>query len=232
MLTRADDAIDRYVGALRAAGATGVDRYEQKLTANANKPENLGDLLLEGRAALMFLRHGFAVALQDRPDLRIELDNEVVHVEVKHFRQKKQDRADEKAMRQTDDLLRVTGELLESEGAEAWQQIVDVAIAKAPLYVSDAPNVLLVESSSPSLELMLGTAVHNYDKELLKSDDVRLRRLSGIMLVQTDWITTGEMRNVGFCPTRHAAAPLSACMTAALFAIVTDMLWSNRGECT
>ena len=224
-------AITQCLAQLRAEGATGLEQYEQKLGNNANEPEVLVDFLLEGRAALMFLRHGFNVAMQDRPDLRIELHEEVVYVEVKHFRQKEQDRLDEKAERETDDLLVVTGQLLESEGAEAWQQIVDVAVGKADQYAADAPNVLLVESSSPSLELMLGTAVRNYNKEVLKSEDVRLRRLSGIMLVQTDWIVLREMRNVYFLPTAHPAAPLSARMTDALFAIVTDMLRRNEGEC-
>ena len=224
MPSRAGDAVGERIDQLRAKGATGLEQYQQKLRANAHNPEVLADLLLEGRAALMFLRNGFDVSMRDSPDLRIELDREVVYAEVKHFREKEQDRVDEKAMREAPDRLVRTGELLESEGAEAWQQIVDVAVNKAHQYASDAPNVLLVESSSPSLELMLGSAVHDYDKEVLKSDDVRLRRLSGIMLVQTDWITSGEMRNVDFCPTRHGAAPLSARMTAALFAIRTDLL--------
>lgn len=223
MLNRADDTITQYIGALRAEGATGIDQYEEKLTTNANNPEVFGDLLLEGRAALMFFRYGFKVAMQDRPDLRIELENEAVYVEVKHFRQKDQDRVDEKAMRETDDLLVVTGELLESEGAEAWQQIVDVAISKADQYASDAPNVLVVESSSPSLELMLETAVHRYDRAVLKSRDLRLRRLSAMMLVQTHWIAVGEPRNVDFCRTAHAVVPLSARAASTLRDICVDL---------
>jgi hypothetical protein len=89
----------------------------------------------------------------------------------------------------------------------------------------------VIESSSPSLELMLGTAVHNYDQQVVKSRDIRLRRLSGIMLVQTEWVTSGEGRNVHFCPTRHATTPLSARMVDALFVIVTDMPDGKRGEC-
>jgi len=231
MSNRADTAIAQCIAALGAAGATGIDQYEQRLRNNADEPEVLEDFLLEGRAALMFLRHRFKVGMQDKPDLRIELDGEVVYVEVKHFREKERDREDEREMRATQERLVVTGELLESEGAEAWQQIVDVAVNKAPQYASDAPNVLVVESSSPSLELMIGTAVHDYDKEVLKSDDDRLRRLSGIMLVQTDWITSRDGRNVDFYPTSEAATPVSAHMAAALSAIVTDMPCGKRGEC-
>jgi hypothetical protein len=231
MSNRADVAIAESIAALRAAAATGIEQYEQKLRNNADEPEVLADLLLESRAALMFLRHGFEVAMQESPDLRIELDEEVVCVEVKHFREKEQDRLDEGAMRETPERLVRTGDLAQSEGAEAWEQIVAVAVKKAPQYASDAPNMLVVESSSPSLELMLRTAVNDYDKKVMKSADVRLRRLSGIMLAQTDWIVLRDMRNVCFLPTAHAAVPLSARMTHALFEIATDMLRREEREC-
>jgi hypothetical protein len=231
MADRGHSAIARCIDALRAAGATDVDQYKQRLRSNANQPDVLEDFLLEGRAALMFLRHGFKVAMQERPDLRIELHGEVVYVEVKHFREKEQDLVDEKAMRRAAGLLVRTGEVLESEGAEAWEQMLNVAMGKADQYASDAPNVLVIESSSPSLELMLGTAVGNYDQQVLKCRDIRLRRLSGIMLVQTEWVTCGEGRNVYFCPTRDAATPLSARMTAALSSIITDMPCGEQGEC-
>jgi hypothetical protein len=223
MSNRPDTAMTRCIAALRAAGATGTEQYEQKLRNNANKPEVLQDLLLEGRAALMFLRHRFKVGMQDKPDLRIELDGEIVYVEVKHFREKEQDRTDERSMSETTDLLVPYGDTVEREGADPWDQLANVAKSKVGQYVADFANVLVVESSSASLELALGTAVHNYDKQVLKSDDVRLRRLSGIMLVQTDRITCGEGRNVEFCPTRHAATPLGERTTDALFAIVADM---------
>jgi hypothetical protein len=226
-----NNAIARCVAALRAAGATGVHQYKQRLTSNANKPEVLVDLLLEGRAALMFLRHGFNVAMQERPDLRMEFHGELVYVEVKHFREKDQDRLDEKAMRETPGLLVPYGDTTELEGSDPWDQLADVAKHKLDQYVAGFPNILVVESSSSSLELVLGTAVHNYDNEVLKSDDCRLRRLSGIMVVQTDRTTTGDGRNVDFSPTRHAATPLSARMTDALFAIVTDMPYGKQGEC-
>jgi hypothetical protein len=223
MSTTTNELISEYIGRLRVGGASGIEQYEQRLSTNANDPDVLGDLLLEARAALMFLQYGFKVAMRDRPDLRIELDKQVAYVEVKHFREKEQDRADEKAMLEPSDRLVLTGELLESEGAVAWRQIVDVAIAKAGQYVSNAPNILVVESSSPSLELMLGTAVHVYDEEVLKSDDLRLRRLSGMMLVQTDWIAIREPRNVDFCPTAHAAAPLSPRLVSALANVRIDL---------
>ena len=223
MSSTTNQLISQYIGRLRAEGAAGIEQYEQKLRANAGNPDVLTDLLLEARAALMFLRNGFEGAMRERPDLQIEFDKEVVYVEVKHFRQKEQDRVDEKAMLEAHDRLVLTGELLESEGAVAWEQIVDVAIGKASQYMSDAPNILVVESSSPSLELMLETAIRQYDKEVLESYDLRLRRLSGMMLVQTDWIAIREPRNVDFCPTAHAAAPLRGRVASALAAIRIDL---------
>lgn len=231
MSDRADTAITLCIGDLSAAGATGIEEYEERLRSNAKNPVVLSNMLFEGRAALMFLRNGFKVAIQDNPDLRIELRGEVAYAEVTHFLEKEQDRRDDRSMLETTDLLVPYGDTVELEGADPCDQLANVAKRKVGQYVAGFANVLVVQSSSPSLELVLGTAVHNYDKQVLKSDDARLRRLSGIMLVQTEWITSGEGRNVDFCPTRHAATPLSSRMTAALFAIVTDMPCSKQGEC-
>ena len=48
MPDRGHSAITRCVGALRAAGATDADEYEQRLRSNADEPEVLEDFLLEG----------------------------------------------------------------------------------------------------------------------------------------------------------------------------------------
>lgn len=219
MPSATDQAITRWIAQLRAEGATGLEQYEQKLRSNAKNPDVfdvLCDLLLEGRAALMFLQNGFRVAMRESPDLQVELGKEIVYVEVKHFREKEQDRVDEKAMLEATDLLERIGDLTESEGAHAWEQITNVAIRKASQYMSGAANILVVESSSDSLELMLGTAVHQYDDQVLKSDDLRLRRLSAMMLINTRWIGLREPSNVEFCPTAHATVPLSKTLTSAL----------------
>jgi len=203
---------------LRAEGATGLKQYERKLKNNAKNPAVVCNLLFEGRAALMFLRNGLKVAMQGEagPDLRIELDKEVVYVEVTHFLEKAQDRVDEKRMLETPDLLEPYGDPTESEGAPAWTQMTNKAISKASQYMSDVPNILVFESSSVSLELELETAVHQYDDQVLKSDDLRLRRLSAMMLINTRWIGLREPSNVEFCPTAHATVPLSKTLTSAL----------------
>jgi hypothetical protein len=216
MPSTTDQAISQCIGRLTAQGATGLDQYEQRLRDNANKPAVLSDLLFEGWAALMLLRNGFKVAMRERPDLQIELDKEIVYVEVKHFREKEQDRVDEKAMQEATDLLVRIGDLTESEGAHAWEQITNVAIRKASQYMSGAANILVVESSSDSLELMLATAVEAYDDEVRKSNDLRLRRLSAMMLINTRWTAVREPSNVEFCRTAHATVPLSKKLTSAL----------------
>lgn len=218
MSSKTTQRITQYIAQLRAEGAAGLDEYERKLRNNANNPAVVCNLLFEGRAALMFLRNGFKVAMRAEagPDLRIELDKEVVYVEVTHFLEKAQDPVDEKRMLETTDLLVPYGDPTESEGAPASTQIANKAIRKASQYMSDAPNILVVESSSVSLELELETAVHQYDDHVLKSDDLRLRRLSAMMLINTRWIGFREPSNVEFCRTAHATLPLSKKLTSAL----------------
>lgn len=229
MSSETNEFISQCIARLRAEGASDTRQYKKKLIDNAKNPVVLSNMLFEGRAALMFLQNGFTVAMRGEvpgeagPDLRIKLDREVVYVEVTHFLEKEQDRVDEKSMIESSGLLVQYGDTVALEGAPPWDQIASVARRKVGQYMAGVSNILVVESSSPSLELVLGTAVGQYDEGVLESNDLRLRRLSGMMLVQTKWITTGEQRNVDFCPTTYAATPLSARMTAALSAIRTDL---------
>lgn len=212
-------SIDKYVAQLKAKGIAGIDQYEQRLKDNAGNSAVLDDLFFEGRAALLFRHNGFTVTLQERPDLQIGLDNEIVYVEVKHFREKGQDRLDEQAMLEDTDLLVPIGDLSATEGVPAWRQIANVAICKVDQYMDNAPNILIVESSSESLNLMAASAAHEYDDEVLRlTSDPRLRRLNAIILVNTRSIGFGSMGpwNVEFCQTSHTAVPLSARMTVAL----------------
>ncbi len=175
--------IDQYVTQLIRMGAIGVEQYEQKLKNNAKNIARLDDLFFEGRAALLFLKNRFNVTLRESPDLKIELDNEVVYVEVKHFGKKEQDRIDEKAMSETKDLLVEIGDTTATEGSAVWEQIANVAISKADQYVVNAPNILIIESSSDSTSLTLSSAAHEYNDRVCKTNDPRLRRLNALMLV-------------------------------------------------
>jgi hypothetical protein len=212
--------IDQLVAQLRCRGAIGVEQYEQKLKNNAKNIARLDDLGFEGRAALLFLKNGFKVTLRDSPDLKLELENEVVYAEVKHFKEKEQDRIDEKAMSETRDLLVPIGDTIATEGSAVWEQIVGVAISKADQYVMNAPNILVIESSSNSTSLTLSSAAHEYNDIVRETHDLRLRRLNALMLVNIE-ITFGSSgpQNIEFCPLAHVDTPMSDRLISVLFNI-------------
>jgi len=202
-------------------GAIGVEQYEQKLKNNAKNIARLDDLFFEGRAALLFLKNRFKVTLRESPDLKIELDNEVVYVEVKHFGKKEQDRIDEKAMSETKDLLVEIGDTTATEGSVVWEQIANVAISKADQYVMNAPNILIIESSSDSTSLTLSSAAHEYNDRVCKTNDPRLRRLNALMLVNCCLYGFGNSGsyNTEFRPLAYIDTPMSRRLNSILFDI-------------
>jgi len=138
--------IGEHVARLRSAGADGLDQYEARLLHNAGNPETLANLFCEGRAALMFLRNGWQVTLRERPDLQLGWRGDFIFAEVKRFCEKEQDRLNERAMAVSaaDFLVRLDDPTC-TEGSTAWEQLADVAIRKAPVYVEGAANILVVE---------------------------------------------------------------------------------------
>jgi hypothetical protein len=221
------DEIDRLITLLREEGIEGLADYEQRLVNNAGNVDVFTDLVFESSAALMFSRHGFKVTIREKPDLRVELDDEVIYAEVKHFREKEQDRIDEKAMRESEDLVPVGNTVL-LEGIAARQQIANIAARKASQYMANAPNLLVIASDSNCIAgIILSTAVNIYDEKVSESNDLCLRRLNGFMLMD-QWIWPGDRleqligagsRSVIFRPTACAAIPLSAKLTNALESI-------------
>jgi hypothetical protein len=208
-----DTIIPHLIAELRKEGIAGLPEYEQRLRNNAGNNTNFYDLLHEADTALMFSRHGFKVTLRERPDLRIELDGEVAYVEVKHFREKKQDRIDIQAMRDSEDLVPV-GILTPTEGSEAWEQLAKVAIRKANQYIEGAPNILTIATGSNSVDgSKLPTAVHLYNKRA--ASDPCLRKLNAFILID-QWFEPQENRNVFFCQTAYAATPVSSRLVDAL----------------
>ncbi len=210
--------IDEHIAHLRAAGAAGLDQYEARLRNNAGNPDTLANLLCEGLAALMFLHNGWQVTLRERPDLEIRLNGDAVYAEVKRFCEKKQDRLNELAMRNAaDDFLAPLDDPTQTEGKTAWEQLADVAIRKACVYMEGATNILVVESDSECLDLMLHSAVHEYDERALQSADLRRLRLNGIMLVNRGRISGRPIPfNVEFCETQRVAVPLNKRLAIAL----------------
>jgi hypothetical protein len=170
-----------HITELRGAGATGLNQYETRLRNNAGDPGTLANLFCEGLAALMFLHNGWQVALRESPDLHLELHGEVLYAEVKRFCEKEQDRFNERAMPDASDdgfLVRLDNPS-QTEGKTAWEQMVDVAIKKGPVYLEGAAKILVFENDSECLELMVNSAVHEYDERVLESDDLRGRTRSG-----------------------------------------------------
>jgi len=213
--------IDQLVTQLRGKGAIGVEQYEVKLKSNAKNIAVLDDLFFEGRAALLFLNNGFKVTLRDSPDLKIELDNEVVYAEVKHFREKEQDRRDEKAMSETRELLVEIGDTTATEGSAVWEQIAVVAINKVDQYVMNAPNILIIGSSSDSTSSTLSSAAHEYNDRVRKTNDPRLRRLNALMLVNCCLYGFGNSGpyNTEFYPLAYIDTPMSRRLISTLFDI-------------
>jgi hypothetical protein len=207
--------IGEHIVQLRNAGAGGLDQYEKRLRDNAGNPDTLANLFCEGLVALMFLRNDWQVILRESPDLQLGLKKDVMYAEVKRFWEKEEDRLNERAMLNApNDGFLVP---LDTPTKTAWEQIADVAIKKAPVYQEGAANILVVVSDSECLDLMVDSAVHEYDERAIESGDPRLRRLNGIMLVNRGRTSFRPVpSNVEFCQTQHAAVPLDVRLVIAL----------------
>lgn len=219
--------IDQLIARLRNTGAGGIEQYERKLKNNVKDIGTLYDLLFEGQAALLFLNNGFKVTLGDSPDLKMELDGEGLYAEVKHIREKEQDQIDEKAMAEQDrkaeeneeeDILvsignaKITDKKTNKEWA-IWEVIANVAISKAEAdqYVANAPNILIIESSSESTSLTLSSAALEYDDRICESQDLRFRRLNALMMVNCGLYAFGDCGtyNTEYCQLAHADVSMS-----------------------
>jgi hypothetical protein len=206
-----DVMIPRVIAELKKEGIAGLPEYEQRLRNNAGNENVFLDYFLEANVALMFSSHGFEVTMRDKPDLRIELDGEVAYAEVTHFRRKERDEIDEQAMRDSEDLVPVGGPT-PTEPAQVWDQLACKAKrkAKANQYREDAPNILVVETSSNAVNFtILSTAVHLYNK--WAASDEQLQRLNAIILRDQ-----GPKGNVHFCQTDRVAISMSPKLCDAL----------------
>jgi hypothetical protein len=196
--------IPNLITELSKAGIKGLDEYEGRLRNNAGDRDVLGDLLFEANVSLMFSRHGFQVTIREKPDIMIEHNGEIAYAEVKHFREKVQDILDEKAMRESNDLIPVSV-LTPTEGAEAWDQIADVAVKKKHQYQEDAPNLLVIATSSDAVSgVVVQTAGHIINEKAYS--DPQLRKLNALMLID-QWITRNK--NVDFYRTAYGTTPMS-----------------------
>jgi hypothetical protein len=204
-----EKVITKMCVSLEKAHVKGVPEYIERLRANANS-SNFDDFVLEGRAALMFSKAGCEVTIQDPPDLALRLNNEQFYAEVKHFREKEQDRIDAAKMSEPGDYLEPYGDTFPLEGKHAWEQVYDVAKKKIDQYREYVPNILVIESSSTSVEdTEIAGAVDMINEDVHSGKCMGFAKLNGILLITVDWYNIPQRRKVFFYRTSNAAVSLS-----------------------
>jgi hypothetical protein len=204
-------SIDPWIGELRMFGAKGVDDYEKKLRSFGNDERKLTEFLAEARAALHFLRNGWEVTMRDRPDLMLRIDGETLYAEVKHMHEKETDRRDARAIANAKPFEWVqVGNIFDDENSDGWQQMCDIAVKKEPQYRAGAQNLLVFVSHSEALDLMLKSAVNEFnDRMWAAGTSSPLRKLGGMMMLSNIYGPSTGMSNVEFYRTVYPMHPIS-----------------------
>jgi len=205
-----DDIITNMRISLEKAHVQGVPEYIKNLQAIA---DSFKDFRLEGKAALMFAKAGCIVTIRKRaepPDLVLKFNDEQFYAEVKHFREKEQDKIDAAKMSEPGDYLEPYGDTFPLEGKHAWEQVYDVTKDKIEKYKEHAPYILVIESSSTSVEdTEIPTAIDTINEDVRYSKYPGFAKLNGILLT-SDWNNISQQwRNVRFFRTSNPAVPLS-----------------------
>ena len=178
-----NDIITRIRSSLEKAHVEDIPEYIKKLQNNISN-DVFQDLFLEGRAAIMFSKAGFSVNMQDSPDLALKFNNEQFYAEVKHFREKEQDRRDNAKMSKAGDLLEPYGDTFPLEGKYACEEVYNVAINKINQYKEHAPNILVIESSSDCIEdTEIPSAIDMINKDVHSGKCPGFAKLNGILLI-------------------------------------------------
>jgi hypothetical protein len=211
-------SIDQWISALCSERAKDVDQYERKLRSLGSNEQKVFEMVSEARAALWFLRRGWTVTMRDRPDLKLEFDGQTVYAEVKHMNEKNTDRRDQEAIRAAREFEFVrVGNVIADEQSHAWQQMCDIAKRKESQYLDGEQNILIFVSYSESLDLMLQSAVNEFDDEVYKAGALsQLRKLGGMGMIRTSFGPSSGMSNVEFIPTRLPLKPISSKIVPAL----------------
>jgi len=215
-----DDIITNMRISLEKAHVQGVPEYIKNLQAIS---DSFKDFRLEGKAALMFAKAGCNVTIRERaepPDLALKFNNEVFYGEVKHFREKVQDRIDAARMSEPGDYLEPYGDTFPLEGKYALEQVYDVAEKKIDQYKEHAPNILVIESSSTSVEdTEIETAIDMIDQGVRSGKCPGFAKLNGILLT-SDWNNISQQwRNVHFFDTSNPAVSFSRELSSLLHKI-------------
>jgi hypothetical protein len=204
-------SIDPWISELRNLGAKDVDQYERKLQSFGQNEQKIFEFLAEARAAMLFLRNGLSVTMQDRPDLRLEFEGDLFYAEVKHQNEKETDRRDEAAMAAAGPFQFVQiGNVVDDEGKHGWQGLCATAIKKEPQYVAGFPNILVFVNHSNSIDLHLRSAVNEFDDAVRKAGHTSpLRKLSGMMMLAANYGPRSAWGNVEFLHTSFALNPVN-----------------------
>ena len=165
----------------------------------------------------MFQESGFQVTIRESPDLHLSLSGKELFAEVKHFREKEQDRLDEERLSAATDLFVPYGDTVPLEGKEAWRQVFEVAQNKVTKCGDSSPLIVVLCSSSEHCieDTEVLTAVHHIDEEISKNSNSELRSLNGILLL-SHFYSVREGRSVFFFKVENAARPLSPDVEEAL----------------
>jgi hypothetical protein len=204
--------IDWWIAELRKLGARNVDPYERKLRSFDQDEQKVFEFIAEARAAIFFLRNGISVTMQDKPDLRLERDTEIIYAEVKHQNEKETDRRDEAALAAASPYEFVqVGNVFDDEQQYGWQGMCATAIKKQPQYVEGAENILVFVNHSNSIDLHLRSAVNEFDDAVRKAGAASpLRKLGGMMMFVESYGPTNGWSNVEFIRTTYALQPISS----------------------
>lgn len=128
-------SLDWWTVELRRYDAEDVDQYEIKLRSFRDNEQKVFKFIAEARAALLFLRNGLKVRMQDRPDLCLDFHGETTFAEVKHQHEKETDRRDEAAIAAAGPYQFVqVGNVIDDEGQHGWLGMCATAIKKEPQY--------------------------------------------------------------------------------------------------
>lgn len=202
---------------LEKAHVEGVQEYIKNLQTNSDS-DNFEDFRLEGKAALMFAGAGLGVTMRESPDLALKFNNEQFYAEVKHFREKEQDRIDDAKMSEPGDELVLYGDTAPLEGKPAWEQVYDVAKNKINQYKEHSPNILVIESSSSNCieETEISSAIDTIDTDTHSGKCPQLSKLNGILLITLDSYNITHWRKGFFYRTNNPSISLSRELTCLL----------------
>jgi hypothetical protein len=197
---------DLYLTALARAGVRGIDQYRKKLENNAPVPLNVEDLYCEARIALIFSAYRWSVTMRPEsgtpePDLEARLnDGDLLYIEVKHFRSKKQDRLPELKLLSDGALPRLPA-IPEGEPEPPWAQMCRRAVKAAPKYKSGKSNLIAFVATTEQLNGELDTAAACYAEKARESQDKpQLENLSAMMLVDCLCTVGPNRQNIWSCP--------------------------------